>query len=50
MKTQSGARTVAMDPKTKLIYMPVAELAPPEAGSKRPGAKAGTFHVLVIGQ
>lgn len=50
VKTQSGARTVTLDPKTKLIYMPVADLGPPDPASKRPAAKPGTFHVLVIGQ
>lgn len=49
--TKKSARTIALDNKTHLIYLPAAELEPMEAGQKgRPKMKAGTFQVLVIGK
>lgn len=51
--TQKGARTIALNPKTHRIYLPVAEYeaAPPATSENphpRPTAKPGTFTVLVI--
>ena len=49
--TQKGARTIAIDDKTNLVYLPTAEFEaqsnPPQG---RPKMIPGTFHVLVIGK
>ena len=48
--TKKGARTIALDKATHLLYMPTAEFEPMAAGEKgRPKMAAGTFQVLVIG-
>ena len=49
VETKRGARTIALDEKTHLLYAPTAELQA-QAGSKRPQAIPGTFQVLVIGK
>ncbi|WEK42492.1 MAG: YncE family protein [Candidatus Sphingomonas colombiensis] len=46
--TERGARTGAIDPGTGNVYLPTARLAPPAAGSKRPSAMPGTFHIVVV--
>jgi DNA-binding beta-propeller fold protein YncE len=51
--TQTGARTITLNPKTHRIYLPVSEYEPvPESTPKnprpRPIPKSGTFTVLVI--
>jgi DNA-binding beta-propeller fold protein YncE len=51
--TQKGARTIALNPKTHRLYLPVAEYdaAPPETSENphpRPTPKPGTFTILVI--
>ncbi|MBB3186151.1 YncE family protein [Microbacter margulisiae] len=43
--TQTGARTIAVNPKTGRLYLSVAELEP---GQGRRPVKPGTFHVLVV--
>ena len=48
--TKKGARTIALDDQTHLIYLPTAEFEPLEAGQKRSKMKAGTFQVLMIGK
>ncbi len=49
--TKKGARTLALDKATHLIYLPTAEFEPMAAGEKeRPKMKAGTFQVLVVGK
>ena len=48
VKTQKGARTIAVSSKTHHIYLPTAEQGEAEAG-KRPSSKPGTFVVLDIG-
>jgi YVTN family beta-propeller protein len=49
--TKRGARTIAVDPATHLIYLPTAEFEPQPADSKeRPKMIPGTFEVLVVGQ
>ncbi|MEP7107035.1 MAG: YncE family protein [Ferruginibacter sp.] len=49
--TKRGARTIALDIATHLIYLPTAEFEPMAAGEKgRPKMKAGTFQVLVVGK
>jgi len=53
--TQRSARTMAIDLKTKKIYMPVAEFAPapaptPEVPKPRPIMIKDSFAVLVVGK
>ena len=52
VKTQTGARTMAFDPKTKAIYLPAAEfdVSPASEAGKRPQrtVKPGSFVVLVV--
>ena len=55
VKTQAGARTMAVDRKTGRVYVAAAELGPrpaptPENPRPRPPVLPGTFSVLVIGQ
>jgi DNA-binding beta-propeller fold protein YncE len=51
--TAKGARTMALDPRTHLIYLPTAEFGPaPEAGPgqpSRPPLVPGSFRILVVG-
>ncbi|MGH9679427.1 MAG: YncE family protein, partial [Candidatus Acidiferrales bacterium] len=54
-KTQAGARTMALDHKTKRVYLAVADLGPiPAATPQTPRPRApiipGTFCVLVMGR
>jgi hypothetical protein len=52
VKTQSGARTMAFDPKTKKVFLSVAEVV--ETPAAEPGQrpqrqiKPGSFAVLVV--
>jgi YVTN family beta-propeller protein len=50
--TQKGARTLAVDEKTHLVYLPTADFVPAtgEAGTKRRGTLPGTFRILVVGK
>ena len=51
ISTKRGARTIAVDTKTHLVYLPAAEFEPQTPGSKeRPKMIPGTFQVLVIGK
>jgi hypothetical protein len=55
VKTQRGARTMALDLKTHNVLLPVAELGPtpvPTADQPRPrpAILPGTFAVLVVGR
>jgi len=55
VKTQAGARTMALDRKTGRVYLSVAEFGPrPEATAgnphPRPAMMPGTFSVLVFGR
>ena len=54
VKTLPGARTMALDHKTGMVYLPVADVGPaPEATADNPRPRGrmvpGTFSVLVIG-
>lgn len=54
VKTAPGARTMALDPVTKRIYVSTVDYAPAEAGASggqpgRPQAKPDSFKVLVFG-
>jgi YVTN family beta-propeller protein len=47
--TKKGARTIALDQQTHLLYLPTAEFEPAEPNQKgRPKMKPGTFQVLVL--
>ena len=49
--SKKGARTIALDKATHLLYVPTAEFEAMEAGQKgRPKMKAGTFQILVVGK
>lgn len=55
LKTERGARTLALDPQTHRIYLPTAQFGPPAVAA--PGAAPGrptilpdTFKVLVYGK
>jgi YVTN family beta-propeller protein len=49
--TKRGARTMAVDEKTHMIYMSTADFEPMDPNQKgRPKMIPGTFQVLVIGQ
>jgi DNA-binding beta-propeller fold protein YncE len=55
VKTLPGARTMALDHKTGLAYLPVADLGPagaptPENPNPRPRPVPGTFSILVVGE
>ena len=49
-KTQSGARTLAVDHKTGNVYLSAAKYASPAAGQTRGQMIPGSFSVLVVGQ
>ncbi len=52
IKTQKGARTIAVDTKTHHLFLPTAEYEPAPAGEsnerKRPSIKKGTFCILDV--
>jgi DNA-binding beta-propeller fold protein YncE len=49
--TKRGARTIAVDNKTHLVYLPTADFEAADPNQKtRPKMIPGTFQVLVIGQ
>ena len=50
--TKRGARTIAVDEQTHLIYLPASDYEPADANvpKARPKMIPGTFQVLVIGQ
>jgi len=48
--TKTGARTIAIDPITQLLYLPTADFEPQALGAKeRPKMIPGTFEILVVG-
>jgi DNA-binding beta-propeller fold protein YncE len=54
LKTERGARTMALDPATHKIYLPTAQFEPqpeqtPGAPRQRPKMVPGTFKILVYG-
>ena len=54
LKTERGARTIALDPKTHRIYLPTARFEPPaspapDASPARPKIIPGTLKLLVYG-
>ena len=49
--TKQGARTIALDKATGLLYLPTADFETMQPGEKgRPKMKAGTFQVLIVGK
>ena len=49
--TKKGARTIALDNSSQLIYLPTAEFEVADPNQKgRPKMKPGTFQVLVVGK
>ncbi len=50
LPTKKGARTLAVDQVTHLVYLPFGEFGPKKAGSFRPTVIPGTFQVLVVGK
>jgi DNA-binding beta-propeller fold protein YncE len=53
VKTEKSARTMALDPKTKKIYLPAAKFGPAPAATAdnphpRPKIVPGTFHLVVL--
>ena len=48
VKTEPGARTMALDTKTHKVYLSSAEFGPKPAGSKYPSVVPDTFKILVL--
>jgi DNA-binding beta-propeller fold protein YncE len=49
VKTQFGAKTMGLDPKTHNLFVDTADFETPKPNS-RPVAKAGTFRLLIYGR
>jgi hypothetical protein len=49
LKTEKGARTMAIDPATHKIYLPAAKFEAPAPGQRRGKMVPGTFKILVFG-
>jgi DNA-binding beta-propeller fold protein YncE len=49
VKTPAAARTMGVDPTTKMIYLPTSEFEAAAAGA-RPRSKPGTFMIVVVGR
>ena len=54
VKTEFGAKTMALDPKTHNLLVDTSDFSAPATGAKqgnaRPVAKPGTFRLLVYGR
>ena len=53
VKTEYGAKTMALDPNTHNLYMDTADFEPAPPGTTKgnqPRAKPGTFHLLIYGR
>ena len=48
VQTPRGARTMGVDPTTRTLYLPTAEMLPPAEGQTRPRPKPDTFMVVVV--
>ena len=48
--TKKGARTIAVDPSTHLIYLPTADFESTPGANGRPKTIPGTFQVMVLGK
>jgi hypothetical protein len=49
LKTEVGARTLALDPKTHRILLPSARFAPITTPGQRPAVVPGSLKLLVFG-
>ena len=49
LKTERGARTMTIDPKTHKLYVPSAKFEAPAPGQRRGRVVPGTFKILVYG-
>jgi YVTN family beta-propeller protein len=49
LRTERGARTIALDPTTHRIYLPTADFGPPPAPNVRPSIVPNTMRLLVYG-
>jgi DNA-binding beta-propeller fold protein YncE len=49
LKTERGARTMTIDPKTHKIYLPSAKFEAPAQGQRRGRVVPGSFKILVYG-
>jgi len=49
IETAPGARNMALDPKTKRIFLPLSDRGPPPSPGTRGAFVPGTFRVLVFG-
>ena len=50
LPTKRGARTLGLDSKSHIIYLPTADFGTPPAEGQRPPMIPGTFQVLVVKQ
>ena len=50
LKTERGARTIALDPQTHRIYLPTAHLGPAASSGGRPSIVPNTMKLLVTEQ
>ena len=48
IRTEPGARTGAVDPRSGVIYLPTARFAAPVAPATKAAAVPGSFHILVV--
>jgi len=48
VRTEVGARTIALDPVTGNLYLPAARFGPQPAGGGRRPMIPGSFHILVV--
>jgi hypothetical protein len=48
VQTPRGARTMGVDPQTRTLYLPTAELEPLSPGQARPRPKPGSFMIVVV--
>jgi YVTN family beta-propeller protein len=50
VKTQTRARTIALDQRTGRVYLPTAKFGPRPAGGGRAAMTPGSFELLVLGK
>jgi DNA-binding beta-propeller fold protein YncE len=50
VKTEAGARTMALDPKTHTIYLATARFKPAAPGERRRTIEPDSFAILVVGK
>ena len=48
IKTPRGARTMAVDTSTHILYLPAAEFNPQQPGERRPTPKPDSFMIVVV--